>query len=70
MAHGKSRKLDHSLRAAGLVTSACSPLPTGLTGYLELLSMEDQDASNPSFSSHVDVDCPLLVSVKPWLGVG
>lgn len=25
---------------------------------------------NPSFSSHVDVDCPLLVSVKPWLGVG
>ena len=48
MAHGKSRKLDHSLWAAGLVTSACSPLPTGLTGHLELLSMEDQDARVPA----------------------
>lgn len=49
MAHGKSRKLDHNLRAAGLVTSACSsPSPTGLTGYLELLSMEDQDARVPA----------------------
>lgn len=28
--------------------SACSPLPTGMTGYTDLMSMEDQDARVPA----------------------
>lgn len=48
MAHGKSRKLDHNLRRQAWLLQHVLLLPTGLTGYLELLSMEDQDTRVPA----------------------
>lgn len=41
------RRLDHGLRAGGIVTSVCPPLPHR-TGCKDLESMEEQDARVPA----------------------
>lgn len=57
----------------GIRTQMTWPRPADLSAppcHRIILRPRMSGKRNPSFSSHMDVGCPLLVSVKPWAGRG